>query len=197
MHSYSKSRQLKYVEVDFNHPNSLFQKKKKNANATVHCDGTGVLCAQHAWLRATPTGRGGVYCSRCNECPTATHVTVPSNISNAAFQFCTGLIAVNIAEGVTSIGVNAFWGCTNLKTVTIASSVSLISTDAFWGCAGLQELEIPEGVQSIGSNAFHGCSSLTTVAIPSTVKTIGGSAFMNCSSLSKVILPETVSSILY
>ena len=50
------------------------------------------------------------------------------------------IIAVEIEEGVTSIGGRAFINCTRLKSVTIPSSVSFINDEAFSRCDSLADV---------------------------------------------------------
>ena len=81
--------------------------------------------------------------------------------------------AVEIPDGVTSIGGRAFYYCSSLTSVTIPDSVTSIGDYAFYYCRALTSVTIPDGVTSIGDGAFSGCSSLTSVAIPGSVTSIG------------------------
>ena len=50
------------------------------------------------------------------------------------FEYCSKLKAIDIPDGVESIGMWAFEGCTNLTAVTVPDSVSYISYECFEGC---------------------------------------------------------------
>ena len=81
----------------------------------------------------------------------------------------------------------AFQGCTSLESVTLAETVRMITTGAFKGCTSLTSINLPNAVSgTLGDNAFKNCSSLTSITIPSGVTLIGNSAFQHCSSLTSV-----------
>lgn len=95
---------------------------------------------------------------------------------------------LNIANGVTAIGVHAFSGCTGLKNVTVPGSVQKIGFAAFSDCTGLENVSVVNGV--IGESAFIRCSSLKTVTIGAGVKAIGISAFENCNAMQGVYIND-------
>ncbi len=64
---------------------------------------------------------------------------------------------------VTEIGISAFEGCSELTEVTIANSVTSIGNCAFNGCSGLAKITIPENVTYLGAQAFDGCLLLSSV----------------------------------
>lgn len=98
---------------------------------------------------------------------------------------------LNIANGVTAIGVHAFSGCTGIKNVNIPASVQKIGFAAFSDCTGLENAAVSAGI--IGESAFIRCSSLKTVAIGSSVRAIGISAFENCNALQGVYISDIAS----
>ena len=100
--------------------------------------------------------------------------------------------AVEISEGITSIGNSAFYGCTNLEYANLPSTIKTIGEKAFYRCSRLQRVELPYGLTSIGNDAFNGCLILSEISIPNTVKTIGEYAFFGCSSLTGVKIPDSV-----
>ena len=67
---------------------------------------------------------------------------------------------------VTSIGDFAFQGCSSLSVVTIANSLTSIGNFAFGACTSLTMVTIPDSVILIKGQAFSGCASLTSIAIP-------------------------------
>ena len=109
-----------------------------------------------------------------------------TSIGDDAFSWCSGLISVDILDGVTSIGNSAFLECHNLTSVDIPDSVTSIGDGAFYRCLRLTSVNIPDGVTSIGDYAFSECSGLTSVTIPDGVTSIGNRAFFVCSGLTSV-----------
>ena len=120
-----------------------------------------------------------------------------TSIGNVAFLNCTDLTSVTIPSSVKSIGNNAFSGCSKLTSVDVPNSVTSIGGGAFEGCSALTSVTIPGSVTSIDGNTFNGCSDLTSVTIPSGVTSIGGGAFYKCTSLTSVTIPGSVTSIGY
>ncbi len=112
-----------------------------------------------------------------------------------AFQGCSGLTAVTLPYGVTSIGDSAFEFCYNLTGAAIPGSVTNIGTQAFYDCPSLASLVISNGVTSIGDDAFEFCNSLTSVTIPDSVTGIGDYAFSSCLSLTNLTISDHVTSI--
>ena len=81
----------------------------------------------------------------------------------------------------------AFQGCTSLESVTLAETVRMITAGAFKDCTSLTSINLPNAVSgTLGDSAFKNCSSLTSITIPSGVTLIGNSAFQHCSSLTSI-----------
>ena len=87
------------------------------------------------------------------------------------------LQAVEIGQGVTSIGASAFYNCCSLASIVIPNSVTSIGASAFYGCHSLASIVIPQGVTNIGGSAFYNCYSLSSIVIPNSVTGIGAHAF--------------------
>lgn len=104
------------------------------------------------------------------------------NILQGAFNGCSGLMSITIADTVTYIGKFAFQNCGSLTSITIPG-VTYIGVMAFEGCRSLTNIEIPDGVTSIGEYAFYNCSNLTCIAIPCNVTSIGTGAFEGCNKI--------------
>lgn len=85
--------------------------------------------------------------------------------------------AVNISEGITSVGVGALYEATGLQEVTIPSTVTRIYAYAFYGCSSLQSIKIPAAVTTLAGNALTGCTSLKTITFESTKCTINSTSF--------------------
>lgn len=139
--------------------------------------------------------------------------------------------AYTVEEGVIRIGFGAFEGCSGLSSIQLAESVRYIDGYAFCGCTGITELTIPEAVQSIDDTAFEQCSSLTGVyvagnnrnyasdengqlynkdmtqmiyapaafagdyVVPQGVSSIGNNFFADCEGLTSVTIPDGVTAI--
>ena len=124
-----------------------------------------------------------------------TNIKIPEGvkeISNRAFEGCSGLTNIEIPKGMTRIGCDAFEGCSSLTNVKIPEGMTTIKCGAFKGCSGLTNIKIPEGTKTIEYGAFKGCSGLTNIKIPEGVEKIGSEAFKGCSSLTKIEIPEGV-----
>lgn len=104
------------------------------------------------------------------------------------YAYKTSITAVNIAEGVTSIGACAFWGCSSLASVTTPSTISTIGFGAFTDCTRLQQATIKSGF--VGESAFIRCTALNTVTVGSGVTGFGISAFENCTGLTGVYISD-------
>jgi hypothetical protein len=108
------------------------------------------------------------------------------------FDYASEITAVEIGNGVTSIGKNAFT-LTTLGQATIPSSVETIGIDAF-SYTDLKQITIPNSVKSIGNNAFGYCEKLASVTIGSSVEVIGSNAFAE-TSLTQIAIPNSVKTI--
>ena len=132
-------------------------------------------------------------------CSKLTSVTMADNVTeikNNAFKGCSKLTNVTIGSDVTSIGQNAFQNCPNLTTITIPDKVTSIGNEAFQNCASLTTLTIGKGVSSIPTGAFAGCSSLESITINSTsLNNIAWDAFENCTELTNLTIGKSVTDI--
>ena len=118
-----------------------------------------------------------------------------TSIGEQAFRYCLNITSVKIADGVEVIGEGAFELCKSLESVNIPSSVTTISDRAFGQCSNLESVNIPDGVKVIGEGAFEYCYSLKSVNIPSSVTTIGKEAFKYCSNLTDIAIPKGITEI--
>ena len=129
---------------------------------------------------------GIVYCNFLQAVQIGNGVT---SIGNYAFNSCYSLVSITIPDGVTSIGNYAFNSCYSLASITIPDGVTSIS--AFSSCYSLVSITVPDGVTSI--SAFSSCYSLASITIPDSVTNI--SAFTNCYSLASITIPGGVTRI--
>ena len=123
--------------------------------------------------------------------PTIDGYTVTA-ISAWAFENCTNLYSVVIADSVTNIGDGIFSGCTGLQSVTLPNSITKISNSAFSHCTRLQNIELPNSITIIDYSAFYGCTALNNITIPESVTEISTVAFSGCTSLSTIVIPDSV-----
>ncbi len=94
---------------------------------------------------------------------TAGKLKTIGGISNGGvFQGCTGLIRMELPEGVETIGGHLFEDCTNLQQVVIPDSVKTLDDYAFEGCTSLTKVTLP-GLEIIYRNTFDGCSQLMEI----------------------------------
>lgn len=134
------------------------------------------------------------------------------SVGDKAFKNCSNLIIIEIAQTITSIGIECFYGCcaleefdnagivtlgaksfaecSNLNYVSIENLVSL-KEETFLNCIKLTDCYLPS-ITTIGKKSFVNCISMNNYIIPSNVNTIGDYAFAGCSSLSSIIIPNNV-----
>ncbi|MBR0415167.1 MAG: leucine-rich repeat protein [Clostridia bacterium] len=74
--------------------------------------------------------------------------------------------AIEVGEGITSIGAYAFYGAAAVEGVRLPESLEKIGIYAFYECSALRELVVPDSVTYIGNRSFYNCASLTTVQVP-------------------------------
>lgn len=121
-------------------------------------------------------------------------------IPDGAFRNCSGLVSVELPDGLISIGNLAFQNCSKLASVNIPGSVTSLKSATFQGCESLKTAGPSGGDYNIilGSSstipdyAFADHENLTSIIIPDGVTSIGTSAFRSCSSLSYVYIPDSV-----
>jgi hypothetical protein len=140
-------------------------------------------------------------------------------IEQEAFD-SSGITAISIPAGVTTIEARAFFSTSSLTTVTFTADSALtnIGYEAFLQ-SGITSIEIPASVTTITSNAFEQARDLATVTfaagssltsiqnavfqnaairsitLPSGITSIGIGAFFDNRQLTSVTIPDTVTSI--
>lgn len=106
-----------------------------------------------------------------------------TSVGDMAFYECNQLRVVLIPDSVTRIGDFAFAYCADLAMLSLSGTLTAIGECAFTDCYDLPSLQLPESLRSLGKKAFYRCEALTAVVIPSGVTEIGVSAFGYCKSL--------------
>ena len=71
------------------------------------------------------------------------------------FMYCTQLVSVTIADGLTTIGKDMFFGCSQLTGITIPASVTSLGSFAFSDCENLSKILFQGDAPDIGEYAFH------------------------------------------
>ncbi|MBQ3550940.1 MAG: leucine-rich repeat protein [Clostridia bacterium] len=185
-----------------------------------------------ATLTSIKVDSGNKYYHSSNNClietPTKTLVlgcknsVIPTDksvaaIADNAFKNCTGLMSVNIPDGVTEIGVNSFRGCTGLTSVAIPDGVLKIGDRAFYNCTSLGSVTLPDSVNRMGCDVFcgsayclnsdnwdngvlyigkHLVNAKVSLSGDYTVKpgtlTVADDAFHYCSDLTSITVPDSV-----
>ena len=114
------------------------------------------------------------------------------SIGQQAFEDCTDLMDLTVAEGVQTIEAYAFYQCFNLTWVSLPNSLVSIEKNAFCNCRSLKDLWLGYGLKTIGYNAFAFCRYLDYLYIPYKVESIDVGAFYDCDSLTQVELPDSL-----
>ena len=109
----------------------------------------------------------------------------------------TKIYAIEVLDGITTIGNCAFYKCTKATSVVIPDSVTSIGQNAFWVCPRLKTITLPEAVTKIEKYAFNGCTSLTSINIPDGVETLGDDIFIKCNTEGITVKTTNVSATRY
>lgn len=107
------------------------------------------------------------------------------------FVGCTALTKIILPGHITRIPNNCFNGCIALRAIDISNGVTSIGTQAF-AYTSLITLELPANVTSIGEYCFMGCENLSSVHIGNGYATINDYAFESCKSLEIVTTGESL-----
>ena len=118
-----------------------------------------------------------------------------TSVGYYAFINCENVTSVSIPASVTSIGYSAFENCSSLSSVVIPGNLETVEMFCFSGCSSLKNVVLPGSVTSIKDRAFYGCAQLTEIIIPERTTSIGSRAFAGCRALTGVVIPEGVTQI--
>ncbi|MBQ3427703.1 MAG: leucine-rich repeat protein [Clostridia bacterium] len=118
-----------------------------------------------------------------------------TSIEAGAFCVCSLLQSVNLPDTLKTIGNNVFDTCSSLREAEIPDSVTSIGNYLFSGCTSLESVKLPNKIITVPEYIFFGCVNLVSIDIPSNVSVIGDYAFSGCSKLETANIPESVTSI--
>eukprot|EP00980_Cylindrotheca_fusiformis_P024394 scaffold11822_cov95-Cylindrotheca_fusiformis.AAC.1 len=104
-------------------------------------------------------------------------------IEEEAFCRCKSLRKVIVCSITTRLGKGVFKDCSGLISVDLPEGLQVIEVESFSCCESLPTIKIPSSVIEIGDRAFDGCNSFSTIKIPSSVVKIGVGAFTRCEAL--------------
>ncbi|MBS4982895.1 MAG: leucine-rich repeat domain-containing protein, partial [Hungatella hathewayi] len=118
------------------------------------------------------------------------------NISNGAFQDCSGLTGdLVIPDTVTKIGNRAFSKCGFTGQLVLPQTLVRIEHDTFAGTAFSGQLILPEKLNYIGVYAFLDCNFTGDLIIPDEVTDVGYGAFEGNNFTGTLILPKKLKTI--
>ncbi|MCM1521489.1 MAG: leucine-rich repeat domain-containing protein [Muribaculaceae bacterium] len=119
-----------------------------------------------------------------------------SSIPDRAFEGCTSLTNVTLADGLTAIGAGAFAGCTALEYLDIPASLKAVGSRAF-ARSGMRCVYMGActSLQSMGDEVFAGCKSLEVAMLPDNLTSMGRGLFLDDTSLTLVNLPKHLSEV--
>lgn len=169
--------------------------------ALVACSGQADTVTTADGLVLTPNADGTAY-TVTDYIGTADTVTVPAvhsglpvtAIGTGAFAD-TDLVAVDLPDSITAIGIRAFAKCKSLTAITLPDGVQTLGRSAFSGCTALAEVTLSASLAQIDSNTFRDCSALLSITIPDTVTEIGAYAFAYCDEMTVVRMGRGVTKI--
>lgn len=127
---------------------------------------------------------GGVMITDCNKTANG-ELVIPAEhqgkkvvaIANNAFENCTALTKVVMADSIVTVGDSAFAGCTALADVTFSYNLEKIGMDSFFACDALKNVLLYPNLKEMGAFAFFDCENLESVVIPTGFVNIPEGAF--------------------
>ncbi len=121
-------------------------------------------------------------------------LTIPETvlrIEKNAFEFCTGITAVNFNENLEEIDDFAFYYCTGLNSLTLPASLRTLGYGVFFFCDALTSVSVGGKLTHVADRAFSCIRNITQVELKGDIETIGHSSFSNCIRLKDVVFSAT------
>lgn len=112
----------------------------------------------------------------------------------SCFEGCKNLVSVDVPGTISLIPQSCFFECTNLTDLTLAEGVTTIGVNAFKS-NNINSLVTPSTLRNIHNSAFSRNKSMTTLTLNEGLELIDVSAFAFCESLKEVTLPSTLQSV--
>jgi len=106
----------------------------------------------------------------------------------------TGVVSIEMADCIESIGVAAFYRCSQLAAANIPAKISIIHDEAFRECTVLRNVDL-QNVRHIGFEAFRMCYGFTKVTIPDSTTFIGNGSFRVCSNVRELVIGSQITDI--
>ncbi|MDE7473589.1 MAG: leucine-rich repeat domain-containing protein [Muribaculaceae bacterium] len=160
----------------------------------------GALAGSSISSLVIPAGVDSLGIAFCNGCAALESVTFATTrldaIPTGAFKDCTSLTAIELPQGVATIGADAMRGCTGLTRVTLPATLAYIGHDAF-SYTALTDIDLSgcHRLGAIGGWAFAGCDRLTSAILPDGVTTLGDGIFFGCDALATVVMPASATTL--
>lgn len=104
----------------------------------------------------------------------------------------TGIITVEIPEGIVAISDNAFSDFPYLSNVSLPKSLKKIGNGVFQNCTKLVGIDLTN-IKYIGVKAFAGCTSLKQVSFGESITYLPNALFLGCTALTEITLPSNIS----
>ena len=126
-----------------------------------------------------------------SNCSNLVSVTLPEKcVSIGAYAFANCRASITVKGAITSLGLSSFYN-SGITAITLGEGITSVPANCFEGSSSLRSITLPSSVTSVGSAAFRNCKSLTSVTINSVV-TLYSSAFSNCTRLTSVTVNSVV-----
>ena len=103
-------------------------------------------------------------------------------VEGGAFRQCIELEDLDFVSGISEcwLGDKAFNECTSMKHIALAEGIVSLGSGCFYNSQHLESIRLPETLVNIGNQAFDNCLALSSMTIPSNVEKIGKMAFKLC-----------------
>ncbi|GMH60040.1 hypothetical protein TrST_g7689 [Triparma strigata] len=94
-----------------------------------------------------------------------------TKVGNHACYHAVNLVAVDIPEGITSIGVRSFSRCKSLKHIKFPKSLTSAGYGSFRECSSLERVDLLHtNAHELGDQAFLHCTSLREMKVPDSLQ---------------------------
>ena len=110
-----------------------------------------------------------------------------SKIGKSAFEGTTALTEISLPDTLRDISAYAFKN-TGLVTVNIGNGVVRIGTETFADNKALKEVVLGENLEKLGEGSFMNCASLAKINLPANVNDFDVTAFKGCKALKKIAI---------